>query len=159
MTRRRTGLCGLLLAILVSTSSGQEPGDFRPPSVPLVVHDPYFSVWSGADRLTGATTTHWTGKPHPLNGLVRVDGAVFRVLGSEPATVPALPQRGLRVLPTRTIAEFGNDQVALTLTFLTPALPADLDLLARPVTYVIWEVRSADGRPHEVGAYFEASPL
>ena len=43
----------------------------------------------------------------------------------------------------------------MTLTFLTPALPSDLDALARPATYLTWEIRSADGRPHAVQIYFD----
>ena len=155
---RRLWVCCILLAPTAAVAA-DVPAMFRPPAVPLVVHDPYFSVWSPADRLADATTTHWTGKPHPLRGLVRLDGAVFRVLGAEPAEIPALPQTGLRVLPTRTVTEFSNKQIRLTITFLTPALPGDLDILARPVTYLAWEARSADGKPHEVSAYFEASAL
>jgi hypothetical protein len=130
---------------------------FRPPSVPLVACDPYFSIWSSADRLTDTGTTHWTGKPHRLTGLVRVDGRAYRVLGNQPADLPALPLTGIKVLPTRTIATFAGAGIELTLTFTTPALPDDLDLLSRPVTYLTWDVRSADGRAHEITALFTAA--
>lgn len=38
----------------------------RPPAVPLVTVDPYFSIWSMTDKLPGEDTCHWTGKPHRL---------------------------------------------------------------------------------------------
>jgi hypothetical protein len=130
---------------------------FRPPAVPLVAHDPYFSVWSCADRLTDGSTRHWTGAEHPLTSLIRVDGKSFRLMGSEPREIPALPQVGLQVLPTRTIYDFEGPAVRVTLTFTTPSLPDDLDVLARPVTYLTWDVRSNDGRAHAVSIYHDTS--
>lgn len=133
--------------------------DFRPPATPLVACDPYFSIWSAADKLTDADTVHWTGKPHPLAARARIDGVSYRVMGATPADMPALQQTRLRVLPTRTIYAFESAGVALTLTFLTPALPDDLEVLAQPITYVTCEFRAVDGQTHEVQLDFEASGL
>ena len=129
----------------------------RPPAVPLVAHDPYFSIWSPADKLTDADTTHWTGKPHRLASLARIDGATFRLMGTSPTNAPALPQTGLEVRPTRTIYTFKGQGTRLTVTFLTPALPGDLEVLSRPVTYLTWEVQSIDGRTHTVSFYCDAA--
>ncbi len=60
-----------------------KPTDLRLPSVPLVVNDPYFSVWSPYDELNGGETAHWTGDEKPLEGLLRVDGQTYRFMGSE----------------------------------------------------------------------------
>ena len=133
------------------------PAQARPPAVPLVACDPYFSVWSFADRLTDDATRHWTGKRHALSALVRIDGKAWRLMGPGPEGVPALPQVGLRVLPTRTIYEFEGPEAHITLTFTTPALQDDLDVLARPVTYITWDVRSRDGAEHDVAVYFSAA--
>lgn len=134
----------------------QKGGTLVPPAAPLVACDPYFSVWSQADELAGTDTTHWTGKPHRLASLVRIDGKPFRLMGATPRAVPALPQTGLTVLPTRTVYTFEGAGIALTLTFTTPALPDDIDLLSRPVTYLTYAARSTDGRDHAVQAYFDA---
>ncbi len=125
--------------------------------MPLVTCDPYFSIWSKADRLTDAPTVHWTGTQQALAGLVRIDGRAYRIMGTQPENVPALPQVGLQVLPTRTIYEFAGQGVHVTLTFTTPLLAADLEILARPVTYLTWQVHSTDGKPHTVSLYYDNS--
>ncbi len=153
-------LCSLLLAFCwqaFEANSAPDAGFLRPPSVPLVACDPYFSIWSPADKLTDADTVHWTGKPHRLTSLVRIDGKSFRLMGKEPASVPALPQTGLEVLPTRTIYTFEGDGVRLTLTFMTAALPDDLMIYSRPVTYLTWTAQATDGKAHQAAFYFDAS--
>ncbi len=140
-----------------ASSSAPDIARFRPPAVPLVTHDPYFSVWSMNDRLTDGWSRHWTGATHALSSMVRIDGQPYRVMGIFPNDVPAIQQTNLQVLPTRTIYTFQGGGVELQLTFLTPALPYDLDVLSRPVTYILWQVRSNDGKKHRVELYLDAS--
>jgi len=133
------------------------PNQLVGPATPLVTVDPYFSIWSPADRLADADTTHWTGRPHRLTSLVRIDGKGFRVMGTQPSELPALKQTGCEILPTRTTCTLSAEGVQITLSFMTPALPEDLDVLSWPVTYLIWSAQSVDGKPHDVAIYFDAS--
>ena len=146
-----------LLLLSASLALQAQTAPMRPPAVPLVTHDPYFSIWSFNDRLTGGVTQHWTGVPQPLTGLIRVDGKIFRFAGAEPRDLPAIEQTRLTVTPTSTRYEFAGSGIALSLTFLTPAIASDLDLLSRPLTYLQWEARSTDSSSHAVQIEFDAS--
>src|SRR5437016_5513927 len=87
---------------------------FYPPATPLVTCDPYFSIWSPSDNLTDAGTVHWTGKPHRIVTLIRVDGKSYRVLGLTSTGVPAFDQKSVAVFPTRTVYSLEGAGVGLT---------------------------------------------
>jgi hypothetical protein len=147
------------LFILSLVGCANVSAQLRPPSTPLIVHDPYFSVWSATDNLTDSETKHWTGAPQPMAGLVRVDGSVFRFMGNAPANVPAMQQISKVLTPTRTIYEFEKGGVRLTLTFFTPAIASDLAIVSRPITYISWDVKSVDSGTHAVSVYLDCSSL
>jgi hypothetical protein len=144
-----------LLASMATVAAAQE----RPPAVPLVVHNPYFSIWSMNDNLTDGPTRHWTGTPQPLNGIVRIDGKAYRYMGATPRDVPAMEQMSLAIAPTHTTYTFEAAGVRLTVEFFTPAFPQDMDVLSRPVTYLTWTATSADGQSHKVNALLDVDPL
>jgi hypothetical protein len=146
----------VLLALSLTTARAADLKPLRPPAVPLVATDPYFSIWSGTDKLNASETHHWTGKPHTLRSLVRIDGKPYRLMGAKPDDVPAIQQTLVDVTPTRTLYTFEGAGVRLTLTFLTPMLPDDLDVLSRPLTYVTFAAASTDGKPHDVSAFLLA---
>lgn len=131
--------------------------NLRPPSVPLVTFNPYLSVWSPCDHLTDGPTQHWTGRENSLVSLIRIDGENYRLMGNDPSSVPAFPQTELQVLPTRSIYQFDNSHVHVTLTFMTAALPSDINALAQPLSYITWQVKSVDGVAHTVSVYDSAS--
>lgn len=135
---------------------------FRPPAVPLVTHTPFFSCWSAADRLTDRWPTHWTGGTNAMLGLVRVDGKVYRWMGPSPwlgegNDLPALEQTGLRVTATRSLYSFEGAGIRLHVEFCSPLLPDNLEVLARPATYLTLTHEPLDGRTHAVEAYVDWS--
>ena len=85
----------IALAAIALTGSAQSPEFFKPykqtdlrlPSVPLVLSDPYFSVWSPYDKLTDGSTRHWTNDEKPMEGLLYVDGTTYRWMGSAQRTL------------------------------------------------------------------------
>lgn len=127
----------------------------RYPAYPLVVHDPYFSIWSRTDRLSDSFTCHWTGTGQTIAGLLRIDGKAFCFLSNIPGA-PKINQTAVRVLPTRTIYTFEEAGVRFTLTFLTPALLHKLHVLSRPITYLCFDTESIDGKTHDLAVYFDA---
>ncbi|MDR2955041.1 MAG: DUF4965 domain-containing protein [Prevotella sp.] len=80
--------------ILVSCGNGKHnyevvKNDLRAPAYPLVSIDPYTSGWSFTNNLYDESVKHWTGKKFPLIGAIKVDGEVFRFMGTE--DIPLLP--------------------------------------------------------------------
>ncbi len=155
--KRTTALFWAVVLLAAPHAWAEELRPLRYPSVPLVACDPYFSIWSNAEHLTEDVTRHWTGRPHPLTSLIRIDDKPYRVMGAEPKDVPPLNQVSLDVLPTRTIYRFVDAGIELTLTFMTAALPDDLMVLSRPVTYLTWDCHAVDGKEHQVWVYFDTT--
>lgn len=68
-------------------------------------------------------------------------------------------QTGVDFLPTQTRYSFVCGPVDLDVTFTAPFLPDDLELAGRPVNYISYDVKSRDGKKHQVSFMLSASPL
>jgi len=67
-------------------------------------------------------------------------------------------QKSLNVLPTSTIYSFECGPVDLQLTFTSPLLLDNLEMVSRPVNYISYEINSNDGNQHDVQFLFTADP-
>jgi hypothetical protein len=146
---------GLVLSCSATLAQTDMAAPLRAPATPLVVHDPYFSIWSMSDRLTSGPTRHWTGTPQEFSGIVRVDGKNYRYLGNAEGSGPALEETDRKLTPTRTIVTLQNTNIEIRICFLTPAFPDDMQVMSRPVTYLSWDVKSHDGAEHDVTLYLD----
>ena len=128
----------------------------RAPAYPLINVDPYFTVWSMADKLHDAPVKHWTGAVNTLIGIVSVDGEEKLFMGECPDR-PKMTQVSVDVSALTTTYVFTDGRITLTARFTTPLLPDDLTLMTRPVGYIALSYASADGQPHAVSATILAS--
>jgi len=163
LTRHNAGCIGssfaaTALMFLFSGFALAQSAVDRVPAVPLIAHDPYFSVWSMYDKLTDGPTKHWTGAEQPMDGLLRIDRKVYRFMGDGLRDVPAMSQTGLEITPTHTRYTFEAGGVRCVVSFLSPLIPEDLNLMARPVTYLSWHLTSTDGERHAVEIFLDIDP-
>lgn len=84
-------------------------------------------------------------------------GLVEEVLEKEEESILQAEQKNVTINATQTRYEFVCGKANLTLTFTSPLLLQDLNLLARPVSYVNMLVKSNDGLAHGMQIYFGAS--
>ena len=135
----------------------------RAPAVPLITVDPYFSVWSTANRLTDKPTTHWTDRsspyartdypveghrPNSMLGLVTIDGVTYRFMGV--SDHPVIKQTDLDIDALSTTYTFETDAVTVKAAFLAPMLSTDFELVSRPVNYLKLTASVRDGKKHDV---------
>ena len=130
----------------------------RAPSYPLITIDPYFSVWSPADRPTDTDTTHWTGKPITLSVIANVDGNDYRLIGKcDFDTIPAANMIAVDCNAFSTIYTYSINGAKITLKFTSPVIPDDLYMLSRPISYLEVTKESSDSRRHTVNVKVEMS--
>lgn len=131
----------------------------RPPAIPLIAIDPYFSVWS-KDALHSCKPFHWTGSPNAIRGLITVDGATRRFMGkneNESDAIPALPQVSMELDACSTAYVFADEQIRLTAVFTSPVLVEDLYYTSRPVSYLHLSAETLDGQPHDIRVHLAVS--
>lgn len=133
----------------------------RPPAIPLITHDPYFSVWSFTDKLYDDTTRHWTGTENSMCGIAFIDQQAYLFCGRCPAglahPIPTMAQTNFCMSALSTAYVFAAAGIELRVQFTSPLLLNSLTQLSTPVSYLDFKVRSMDNAPHSVSVYFDIS--
>ena len=140
----------------------KEIRNFRAASVPLISVDPYFSLWSNCDNLCDDVTRHWTGRRNSISGLISIDDKWYRFMGkvqadnyrsfSEPEIIP---QSSCSVEATTTTYTFDNEQIFLSVSFINPFMPNNLELFSAPICYLDYNYCFKDDKEHKVKLYFD----
>ena len=115
----------------------------RPPAIPLITSDPFFSVWSETDDLNASDTVHWTGRTVALRCTVKVGDREYGVMGRNDG-IPAARQICFDMDAFSSYYTFDCGGVTVRLTFTSPVIPDDLYLVSRPVSY-LYVNADADG--------------
>ena len=152
-------LCMTTKALPTDFFKPYRPTNLRLPAVPLIVNDPYFSIWSPFDKLTDGTTRHWTDQEKPLEGFLRVDGVTYQWMGTNKGQATTAQQKSVSVLATSSYYTFICGPMELDVVFTAPMLIDDYDLLSAPVNYISYQVHSTDGKQHDAELTITASPL
>jgi hypothetical protein len=137
-----------------------EKKTFRAPAVPLIAHDPMFSIWSFEDKLTDGPTRHWDGIRKHMFGLLAVDGILYEFMSDVALQEYYHPgyrkmeQTGCEIRPMSTVYSFENEVIRLELTFTSPLLLNDLDILSRPISYITSRITPKDDKEHKIHLHF-----
>ena len=154
------------------------------PDVPIYLiysHDENFELYLNGQKLVDTGYDYKNNVVLPLDGELRklinqngknviaahcsnkVGGAYVDFGIYRDSDIPALfaqtaIQKSVALSATQTHYNFSCGPVDLKLTFISPLLPDNLDVLSRPVNYIAYETQAKDGKKHEVQIYFDATP-
>lgn len=120
----------------------------RPPAIPIITIDPYFTVWSPSNILTDTDLQHWSAKPNRIKGYVSIDGEVFRFMGT--GEERAIEQVAFDMTAAVTSYTFATSKIKLDISFFSTPFTDDLYRLSRPVSYMTAKYTSLDGNSHAV---------
>ena len=131
----------------------------RPPAVPLIVRSPYLSTWQSSTVSPGTWQTFWNGDTTAMAGIVRIDGTSFAFAGDPSIgdTVAALEQTHLALTATRSVFILQSSGVEITLEYLSPIEPGNLQRQSIPMAWVLVTARSIDGASHDVSLYLDVT--
>lgn len=118
------------------------------PSYPLFIKDPNFSLWSPYDRLTDGDVESWYGEKKQVYGFLKLGGETYIFLGNKsrflPLGVREAVQTDLKVSAFSTDYTFSVGEATLSLSFISPLLPSDLDMVGTPVCYMDYEITGTE---------------
>ena len=140
-------------------------------------HDDNVQVYLNGEKIYDVTG--WTGKfiyiPVTNTGILKKGNNILAVyvrntaggqwldagLVQEPEikndNILVASQISVDVTATKTAYRFRAGGIDLDLSFISPLLMHDLDILSRPVSYLTTQVKSNDGKSHQVQVYIGAS--
>ena len=127
----------------------------RPPAIPIITIDPYFTVWSPSNLLTDTDLQHWSAKPNRIKGYVTVDGEKMRFMGT--GEQPAISQVAFNMTAAVTSYTFECEKIQLELSFFSTPFTDDLYRLSRPVSYMTAKYSTLDEKEHVVSLQIAAS--
>ena len=104
------------------------------PAYPLFVKDPFFSIWSGSDKLNEGNTMFWTGASKKMYGYVFCEDKTYIFMGVNSKAIK-LEQTYVDLTAFDTKYGFSCEDFDLEVTFTSPLNPDDMELLSCPVCY------------------------
>ena len=133
------------------------PG-FRAPATPLLSQSPLINAFAPADTLNEGNIVHWTGADLDWFAGLLVDNSFYLIMGNPAVAWAAAPlaratQTSVTVFATQTVYTFAAGPVAVNLTFTSPQIAGDYDLMSRPCHYFTYSLAATDGAPHAVSLY------
>lgn len=111
----------------------------RAACIPLITHDPYFSIWSAADNLYDKDTSHWSDIRQKIRGYVEIDGVPYCFMGNSEYH-KVITQISVDVTATATEYIFEDEKIVLSAKFTSPIMLSEPLLVSRPCTYVDFKV-------------------
>jgi hypothetical protein len=131
----------------------------RPPAAPLIVRSPYLSTWQTSTVSPGTWQTFWNGDTTAMAGIVRIDGSSFLFAGDPGVgdAGAALEQTNLTLTATRSVFTLQSSGVQITLEYLSPIEPGDLQRQSIPMAWVLVTAQSIDGASHDVSLYLDVT--